>query len=148
MTNALRRLRGVVGIALTWGVAWAAIGMALTLIVTAVAPDQIDGDEGPSKVGMVLGFAGFLSGLGFAGLFMLGEKGRTVRDLSLGRAGLWGFLGGAAIPALMGADIGEGVITGTLGAVFAAGTLAWARRGPPLSRADRGHHSQGTSEVH
>lgn len=71
---------------------------------------------------------GFLSGLGFAGLFAFGEKRRTIHELSLGRAALWGFPGAAAVPALTGADVGEGWITGTLGALFAATSLAIARR--------------------
>ena len=129
MANLVRRLRGAVGIALTWGGAWAVIGVALALGIGILRPGEIDPGEGPVKVAAVLGLAGFLSGLGFAGLLAFGERRRTIRDLSLARVALWGFLGAAAIPALTGADIGEGWITGTLGAIFATASLAVARRG-------------------
>lgn len=128
MTNVVRRLRGAFGIAVTWGALWAVIGVALTLAVRVVRPEEIDPGEGPGKVAAVLGLVGFLSGLGFAGLLLLGERRRTIRELPLGRVALWGFLGAAAIPLLTGADVGEGWITGSLGGIFAATSLAVARR--------------------
>jgi hypothetical protein len=128
MGNFLRRLRGAVGIAVTWGALWAAIGVVLTLAIGVLRPEEIDPGEGPGKVAAVLGLVGFLSGLGFAGLLYVGEKRRTIRELSLGRVALWGALGAAAIPALMGAPVGEGWITGILGGVFAVASVAVARR--------------------
>ena len=129
MNSIGRRLRGALVIAVTWGGLWAAIGVALTLIVGSVRPAEIDPGEGPGNVATVLGLVGFLSGLAFAGLLSLGENRRTIRELSMGRVALWGFLGAAAIPALTGAAVGEGWITGSLGAIFATASLAGARRG-------------------
>ena len=128
MGNFIRRLRGAMGIALTWGILWAAFGALLTLVVMVLSPEQVDAGEGPAKVATVLGLVGFLSGLGFAGLLHLGEKRRSIRELSLGRVALWGALGAAAIPALVGANAGEGWFSGLLGGVFAAASVAVARR--------------------
>lgn len=114
---------------MTWGVLWAAIGLALGFIVGIVAPDQVDPGEGPGQVAAVLGFVGFLSGVGFAGLVTLAERRRTIHELSLGRVALWGLLGSAAIPLLTGADASMGLITGSLGALFATASVRAARRG-------------------
>ena len=129
MTDLVRRLRGALGIGVTWGVLWAAIGLVLGSIVGVVRPDQIDAGEGPGRIAAVLGFAGFLSGLGFAGLFSLAERPRTIHEVSLGRVALWGLLGAAPIPMLTGADPSVGLITGSLGALFATASVATARRG-------------------
>ena len=128
MDNGLRRLRGAAGIAVTWGSLWAAIGVVLTLAIGVLRPEEIDPGEGPGKVAAVLGLVGFLSGLGFAAILYMGEKRRTIRELSLGRVALWGAVSAAAIPGLIGAPVSEGWITGTLGAIFAAGSVAVARR--------------------
>ena len=138
MTDLVRRLRGALGIGVMWGVLWAAIGLALGFIVGIVRPDQIGPGEGPGRIAAVLGFVGFLSGLGFAGLVSLAERRRTIHELSLGRAALWGLLGSAAIPLLTGADPSVGLITGSLGALFATASVATARRG-----ALRGRESVG-----
>jgi hypothetical protein len=129
MTQLVRRLRGALGIGVTWGVLWAAIGLVLGVILGVVRPEDIDPGEGPGKIASVLGLVGFLSGLGFAGLFSLAERRRTIHELSLGRVALWGLLGAAAIPLLTGADASVGFITGPMGAVFAATSVAAARRG-------------------
>lgn len=124
----LRRLRGAMGIAVTWGSLWAAIGAVVAIAIGVVRPEEIDPGEGPGNVAAVFGLVGFLSGLGFAALLHMREKRRTIPELSLSRVALWGAVGGAAIPALIGAPVGEGWITGTLGALFAAGSVAVARR--------------------
>ena len=128
MRPVVRQLRSAFVIATSWGALWAAIGVSVTLLLAVVRPQEIGADEGPGKVAAVLGLVGFLSGLGFAGLLCFAEKGQRFSELSMRRIALWGFIGGAAIPALVGADIGEGWITGILGAIFAAGSLALARQ--------------------
>src|SRR5918999_1450447 len=50
MSNFWRRLRGDVGIPVTWGALWAAIGVVLTLAVGILWPEEIDPGEGPGKV--------------------------------------------------------------------------------------------------
>lgn len=129
MNDLVRRLRGALGIGVTWGVLWAAIGLVLGFVVGVVRPDQIDAGEGPGKVAAVLGLVGFLSGLGFSALIAVAERRRTIRELSLGRVALWGLLGAAAIPLLTGADASVGLITGPMGALFATTSVVTARRG-------------------
>jgi hypothetical protein len=129
MTDLVRRLRGALGIGVTWGVLWATIGLILGFVVGVVSPDQIDPGEGPGRVAAVLGLVGFLSGLGFSSLFIVAERRKTIHDLSLGRVALWGLLGAAVIPLLTGADPSVGLITGPMGALFATTSVVTARRG-------------------
>lgn len=127
MTDLLRKLRGALGIGVTWGVSWALLGALLGILVGIVRPSDIDPGEGPATIARVLGFVGLISGIGFATLLSLTESRKSIRELSLVRAALWGFLGAAAIPALTGADASMGLISGGLGALFAAGSIATAR---------------------
>ena len=128
MITLVRRLRGALGIALTWGVLWAPIGLALGLILAALRPGDIDPGEGPGRIAAVFGVVGFLSGLGSAALLSLGEQRKTIRQLSPARVALWGALGAAAIPLLIGADASMALMTGSMGALFAAGSTVIARR--------------------
>jgi hypothetical protein len=77
MTNLVRRLRGALGMGVTWGVLWSVIGLVPGVIVGVVSPDQIEPGVGPGRIAAVLGFAGLLSGLGFAGLFSIVERRRA-----------------------------------------------------------------------
>jgi hypothetical protein len=129
VTNFVRWLRGALGIGLTWAVLWVVLGILLLALFLIFDPADIGPGEGPSRVLPILGLVGFLSGLGFAGLLFLAERRRTLRELSLGRVALWGLLGSAAIPLLMGADGSMGWLTGFLGATFATTSVAMARRG-------------------
>jgi len=124
-----RWLRGALAVGVTWTVLWLAIGVLLWAAFRIFRPDDIGADEGLRVVLPILGLAGLLSGLGFATLLTLAERRRTLRDLSLRRIAIWGFLGSAAIPTLLGAPPGEGWLTGVLGATFAAISVAVARRG-------------------
>ena len=125
----MRWLRGAVSIGLTWAALWVLIGLVLFAVIRVVRPEDIGPGEGLGKALPILGLVGLLSGLGFAGLFSLGERRRTLRQLSLGRVALWGLLGGVGIPLFMGTDGSMGWLTGLLGATFAAGSVALARRG-------------------
>lgn len=98
MTGFLQRLRGALGIGVTWGVLWAGIGFALVLTIGLFDPEDIGPGEGPGRAAAIMGALGFLSGLAFAGLFSLAERRRTIRELSLGRVAVCCVLGGIAIP--------------------------------------------------
>ena len=56
MREMLRRLRGVLGLSLTWGALWAAIFTAIFLVVMAVDPVSIDPGETLS-LGVAIGAA-------------------------------------------------------------------------------------------
>ena len=140
----LRRARGVLGIALIWGIPWFVMGGAVGLYGMANTPTK--GPEANLRfVGwMALGWAlwGFLSGgifaLAVAGL----ERRRTLAQLSGRRVALWGALGALALPtaflgfvwATGGSVTWQGLavtlpVSAALGAGCAAGTLALAQRG-------------------
>ena len=65
MRTFLRKLRGALGIAATWGASWAFIGAALTIVVGVVDPDSIDAGEGPVRIGAIFAAVGAISGLAF-----------------------------------------------------------------------------------
>ena len=51
MKRLLRKLRGAIGVGLTWGVLWALIAFALGVIIGVVDPDSIDPGEEPGPDG-------------------------------------------------------------------------------------------------
>ena len=151
MSDALYRLRGALVLGTIWGALFAIVGIVLALVIGVVLPQEIDAGEGPLSAGLVLGVAGFLSGMGFSALLSWSERGRRLHDLSLGRVALYGALGAAAIPSLLGADPGEGWITGAVGGILAAGSVALARRGVPGGRPPNGsveHKAEARSLPH
>ena len=129
MTRLVRWLRGSLGVGLTWAVLWILLGAVFTTVFRIFRPEEIDPGEGYGRVLPLLGLVGFLSGLGFAAVLSFAERRRSLNELSLGRVALWGLLGSAAIPLLLGANVGEGWLTGVLGATFATASVAIARRG-------------------
>jgi hypothetical protein len=123
----IRRIRGAIGIGLTWAFAWFAAGMALLLIV---GPDAADV---PFPLGF--GLLGFLSGITFSGFLGLVDGRRRFDQMSMGRFAGWGGLGGLLLAggliAVSGQEAGIfallGPVFGLSGAACASGTLALAR---------------------
>jgi hypothetical protein len=87
---------------------------------------------------------GLVAGGSFAAILSIVERRRTLGQLSLWRIGLWGGIGGIALllffaPRLFGAEIPLHLVltsylvplalNGLLGAGFATGSVALARRG-------------------
>ena len=127
MQNWTKRLRGAIGIGLTWGAAWSAAGMVLLLIVGIGAADV--------PFPLFFGLLGFLAGTAFAGILGVVARRRRFDQMSLPRFAGWGALGGVvlagAMRILVGPDasfVGLGALFGAAGAVSATGTLALARR--------------------
>ena len=143
-----RWLRGALGVALTWAALWVLVGLAIYAVIRTVDPGDIGPGEGLDRALPILALVGFLSGLGFAALLSLVERRRTLRELSLGRVALWGLLGSAAVPLLMGTDASMGGLTGALGALFAAGSLAIARRGPDVAERHDAFHDAFHDALH
>lgn len=129
MERWVRRIRGAVGVGLSWAAAWFGAGMILLVIV---GPDAADV---PFPLGF--GLLGFLAGMTFSGILGLAEGRRTFQEMSLPRFALWGALGGFVFSALFvtatglgaWAYLGLGGLFAASGAVCAAGSLALARRG-------------------
>jgi hypothetical protein len=128
MSTFLRRIRGILGMGLTWAVLWAAFGALLGLAVGAVDPASIDPGESPLLAGAILGLVGFISGAGCGILIAFGERGKPLVQLSLARAALWGTLAAAAWPLLTGVDDRMVYILCPLGAVLSVASVALARR--------------------
>jgi len=132
MRNFLRRLRGIIGTGLTWAVGWAGVTVALNLL--GGVPLRYIGLIAVSGV-----VRGFIAGGAFAVILSIAERRHTLEDLSLRRVALWGGIGGSLlllstmpIMVSMGAPVfsmlGGLVTSALLGAGFASGSVAMARR--------------------
>ena len=140
MRDFLRKCKAVLGLGAMWGAAWALIFALTVLIIGIVNPDSIDAGEGPIR-GIAIGaLFGFVSGIVFAALFALTERRKTIRNLSVGRAALWGMLGTAAYPLLTPVDNSLVFFVCPIGAALAAASVAVAKKaerriGPPPTAA-------------
>lgn len=152
MANWLRRLRGVVGMGLTWAALWSVIGAVVAVLPgTMIAPYPIPlewfvGLAAQSAVQFAA--MGFVGGATFALILGATEGRRRFNQMTLPRFAIWGTFGGLMIWAMRG-TVGESVmsllgsvgmpgpnsvygISGGLivlvGAGSAVGTLVLARR--------------------
>jgi hypothetical protein len=129
MGTLLRRVRGLLGTALTWGAGW----FVLSAIVWGVT---LFGDV---PFGMILnlaaavGVAGAVAGAGFAVVLGIAERSRTLDELSFLRITTWGALGGMLVGLPFLGELAAstypaffGILAG-LGATSASGSLALAR---------------------
>jgi len=138
MKKWLKRIRGAVGMGLTWGAAWFGVG-AILQPVTAGAIVMVELFLGG------LGFAmmGFIGGAAFSVVLGIAEGRRRFDEMSLPRFAGWGAVGGFLIMVLVWVVITSGLrvtlpfvlvagVVGALGALMgagsAAGSLALARK--------------------
>ncbi|MDX1396446.1 MAG: hypothetical protein R3195_18840 [Gemmatimonadota bacterium] len=147
MKEWFRRLRGAIGMGVTWAVGWAPVG-AITGWVTGLvfgfplAAVTIN-------YTMMFGVLGFLGGTIFSGVLRLTEGSRRFEELTFPRFVGWGALGGfvlgglAVSLGLLGSGLSVlGIVMASvatlLGAGSAAGALAIARAGedPSLLKGD------------
>ncbi len=128
MRGFLKRLRGALGIGVTWGAAWGAVFAAIGLIAWVVDPGTIDSGEGPSVIIGTGATLGLVSGAVFGGLLVLAERGKELRDLSTFRVALWGAVATAVFPLLTPADNSMLLFLCPMGAALAAGLIAVAKR--------------------
>ncbi len=128
MNKFLRRVRGVLGTAFTWAIAWTGLGAGLGLLAgipfSYILPMALNGAA-----------AGFIAGASFAVILSVAERQRTLEDLSLRRVALWGAVGGlllSFIPMAFGVPVpyllGPLVINTGIGAGMATGSVFMARR--------------------
>jgi hypothetical protein len=128
VNNLFRRLRGMLGMGITWAVGWTIVMFMIGTMIGIVDPDSIDPGEEPWRMAGIIALVGFLSGAAFAAIFASAERRRKIRELSVLRSAFWGALGGAVLPLLT--SMNDSVLSTTmpLGALFAASTVAIARR--------------------
>jgi hypothetical protein len=129
MKSLLRRVRGILGTAFTWAIAWTGLGVGIGALAGIgfgyLVPMALNGAA-----------AGFLAGATFAVILSVAERHRTLQDLSLRRVALWGAVGGlllSFIPLAFGVPVpyllGPLVINTGIGAGMATGSVVMARRG-------------------
>ena len=123
----MRRIRGAIGMGVTWAAAWFGAGMFLLLIVGPHAADV------PFPLGF--GALGFLAGATFSAVLGVVEGRRSFDQMSLSRFAGWGAVGGVLLAGIfvLGAGIGGPAflvlapVFGLSSAACAAGSLALAR---------------------
>lgn len=127
MKQWLRRIRGAIGMGLTWAAAWFGAGLILLLVVGVGAADV--------PFPLFFGLLGFLAGAAFSGVLGIVDGRRRFDQMSLPRFAGWGALGGLLLSGVLVLAAGLGGEFLVLGPVFAlagagsaAGTLALARR--------------------
>lgn len=127
MRRWLRRIRGAIGMGVTWGAAWSAVGLV---------PRWVFGFNADAPFPLVFGVFGFMAGVTFAVVLALAEGRRRFDQMSLPRFAGWGALGGLLLAALFAKTVSLGwgdvlAVAPTFAvacAVCASGSLAVARR--------------------
>jgi hypothetical protein len=127
MRTALRRIRGAIGMGLTWAAAWSAVG---------TVPRWVFGVETDAPLPLIFGLFGLIAGVVFSAVLALTEGRRRFDQMSLPRFAGWGAMGGLLLSALFAkaTSLGWGdvlALAPTLAvasAVCASGSLALARR--------------------
>jgi hypothetical protein len=133
MKKWLRRIRGAVGMGLTWALVWAPAAVLIGFLM--------DPDGSMDEMWVAIGaYPGFLGGVVFSAVLAIAARRRRLEDLSLSRVALWGGAAGllvGVLPFTIGESTSEiplwllaTVVIGTitlLSAVSAAGSLALAR---------------------
>ena len=147
MGGIVRRLRGILGIATTWGVAFSVVATTLVVsgVVTRLFPVSIFGPRQIAAVAVENFLMGGLAGTLFSLFFAGGERRQTIETLSMPRVALWGFLG-VGVPAaalVLGATFLYGripllvvplsiAVAGAMGSAMSVATIKLARRAPAL----------------
>lgn len=139
-----QRLRGLLGIAVTWGLGVSVLATTILLggLATGLIPGGVFGPRQVVTVAVRNFVAGAVAGVLFGMMLASAERRRTVATLSMRRVAGWGFLGvaiptgiiaviaNAAVPMSIGV-IGAGLLgSGVLGAALSTATLKLARRSP------------------
>ncbi len=94
MRKWVRRVRGAIGMGLTWAVAWLGLGAVVGLVAFDL------GAAGLVYNALASAAAGFLGGATFAVVLGLTEGRRRFDQLSLPRFAFWGTIGGALVGGL------------------------------------------------
>ena len=126
MQSFLRRVRGAIGMGLTWAAAWSAAGLV---------PRWIFGFNADAPFPLIFGVLGLFAGVIFSGVLMLTERRHRFDQMKLSRFAGWGGIGGLVLAAIFAraASLGWGdvlAITPTVAAacaLCASGSLALAR---------------------
>ena len=147
MKRWLKRIRGAVGMGLTWATAWFGVG-ALIEVVTMVL--GISSAIAVLELAAAFAIMGFIGGAVFSVVLGIAEGRRRFDEMSLPRFAGWGAVGGLLTMALVLAVSASapgvtlpfvlvaGVVGALMGAGSAAGSLALARRADDRELLDAG----------
>jgi hypothetical protein len=127
MQKWVRRVRGAIGMGVTWAAAWSAAG---------AVPRWVFGVETDAPLPLIFGVFGLVAGVVFSGVLALTERRRAFNQMSLSRFAAWGAAGSLLISGFWARAIslgwGDGLALATTLAVASAacasGSLALARR--------------------
>ena len=146
MNKWLQRIRGAVGMGLTWAVAWSGVGGIYGLAMAFVF-DVGDPVKLAATVALYFAAYGFVGGSAFSVVLGIAESRRRFDQMSLPRFAAWGAAGGLLLSAFLMVTDGTlvwladattiGVMT-MIGAGSAAGSLALARRADDRELFDAG----------
>jgi len=138
MKKWLQRIRGAIGIGITWAIGWAPVGAVTGLIAGVVFSLPLGGIA--ANYAQLFGVLGFIGGTMFSTVLRIAEGRRRFDQLSLPRFAVWGAVGGLLLGtlAVVAGVVGLGGITpltvavvsaaGLLGAGSATSSLALARK--------------------
>jgi hypothetical protein len=87
----LRRIRGAIGMGLTWGAAWGGAGFVLAVVT---------GFKSDAPFPLIFGALGFIAGVIFSAFLALTEGRRRFDQMSLPRFAAWGATGGLVLSAV------------------------------------------------
>lgn len=159
MRGWLQRIRGALGMGVTWAVGWAPIGAVVGTVLHYLLPGAGLGLSGVIALNATtFAVLGFFGGTIFATVLRITEGRHRFDELSGPRFAGWGALGGlllggiAATTGLWGGGLGVlgvgmmGAAT-LLGAGSAAATLAVARAGGESERIEAGAGDAGLGEA-
>lgn len=136
MRKWLRRMRGAIGIGITWALVWFGAGLVVLLIVGPGAADV--------PFPLFFGLLGFLAGVTFSAVLGIVEGRRRFDQMSLPRFAAWGGVGGLLLSIGLAAVLGGEAlpvlapIFALSGAGCAAGSLAVARMAEDRELLDSG----------
>jgi len=127
MRNWVRRVRGAIGIGLTWGAGWSVVGMI---------PRWVLGINADAPFPLIFGVLGFFAGVLFSAVLALTERSRRLEEMSIPRFAALGATGGLLLSAFFAKaaslDLGDVLLVAPAfalaSAVCAAGSIALAKR--------------------
>jgi hypothetical protein len=128
MKGFLRRIRGILGMAATWGAGLGVVGSAVASLGFFTGHGFVTG------IALTGAFMGFVVGGASGIIISLSERHKGLEDLSLKRVALWGGLAGALAACATNLLGGGGIIWGfvvtltLLGSGLSSGSVAIAKR--------------------
>ena len=149
MKRWLRRIRGAVGMGLTWAAAWFGVWATVGLVSLVIN----GGGLGALADTVMFPVAGFVAGAAFSVILGIAEGRRRFDEMSLPRFAGWGAVGGLLLFGLAG-GAGGGiygmVVNGSIMALLcsgsAAGSLALARKADDRELLEAGEKALGLME--